>query len=393
MKRILAATTILAAIGSPAFATGYNDLFIDAQGSGASTGSVTTLSVTQDASGGSNLVNATGGSSSTAKFPVRGAWKAITINQTGSGNTLYGGIKTASVNGTTNAVLNANYTSTGGGKNTHSLNVGSTAAPTDPTINVYVTNGGTGTNAITDTLNSGASDSGAYTGGALTYNLTIAAGGAGTSGTGNSVTNNVTAANAITLNQGTATGVTGGYGIFGDNNTVNNEVSGVTTFTHDLTVNGSSNQITNTANLSSTVTDASIMQNIGSDSNKVQTTIEASASGTQMTSLTVSGLSKVDYVSDAAGANQSSTIVLDNVIGASNGAAQVVIQQTASAGGASVNLNVEGGSYTTGTLGALTGTVATGYTPAVSVYQNSTNATAVAYVAAAANGYTVSIKQ
>ena len=148
MKRILAATTILAAIGSPAFATGYNDLFIDAQ----TAGSVAVLSVTQDHTGGNNLVNSTGSSSSTTKFPVKGAWNAITINQTGSGNKLYGGIKTASANGTTNAVLNANYTSTGaGGANKHSLNVGVTAAPLDPTINIYVSNVGTGTNTITDT--------------------------------------------------------------------------------------------------------------------------------------------------------------------------------------------------------------------------------------------------
>ena len=103
------------------------------------------LSITQDDANLGNQVSGTPGGSSA--LPVEGPWKTISINQQGGTNKFYGSVKAGG--GSTTATLSASYT---GGKNTHSLAIGATTAPTNPTVAIAVTNNGGGTNTITDTL-------------------------------------------------------------------------------------------------------------------------------------------------------------------------------------------------------------------------------------------------
>jgi len=142
-----------------------------------------------------------------ARLPISGPWSTIVINQTGSGNVLRtaaGGTITSKA-GSTSASLTANYTTTAAGGNVHSLTIGKTTTPLNPSVVIFVKNNGASDNTVTDTLD----------GASLSYNL-------GLLGTGNAVTNTVSAATGgITLTQGnSAYGVAGGYGIAGDSNTV-----------------------------------------------------------------------------------------------------------------------------------------------------------------------------
>ena len=240
MKSVLLGATVLIGLSAPAWATSLNEIRIDATGTG---NSVNTLSITQD---DAHLANQVGGlTGGTTALPVKGSWKTVTIDQQGGTNVFNGSLK--ATGGSANATLNASYA---GGKNTHSLEIGTTTAPANPTVIIAVTNNGLGTNTINDKLD----------GTALSYNLAL-------TGTGNSVTNTVAATGAITLNQGG-----GSYGITGNNNTVSNSVSGVTSFTHDLTLTGNGNTITNTAIDGG---DKTITQAITGDGNNVSMTLDA----------------------------------------------------------------------------------------------------------------------
>jgi hypothetical protein len=180
MKKLLIGTTIIMGLAAPAFAASNNSISIDIGNS--TSGTATLLAIVQDDANASNVVSGNGANPGSA-FPVDGPWNSIAINQTGPANILKGGIKSAT--GSTTASLNANYAATGTGGNTHSLSIGGTTAPVNPTVTIYAKNNGATVNTITDTLN----------GSALSYQL-------GLLGTGNTVTNNVTTTGSVTLNEG-----------------------------------------------------------------------------------------------------------------------------------------------------------------------------------------------
>lgn len=340
--------TVLIGLSGPGWAANLNDIRIDAT----TAGSVKTLSITQDDANLANQVSATSGGGSA--LPVKGPWKTISIDQQGGTSKFYGSVKAGG--GSTNATLNASYA---GGGNSHGLAIGATTAPTDPTVTIAVTNNGVGTNTITDTLD----------GSALTYNLTL-------TGTGNTLTNSVGATGAVTLNQGG-----GGYGITGDGNTISNTVAGVASFTHNLTIAGSNNIITN---LASNGGNKTITQDITGDGNSVAITLDAA--GNQTAALTVGSASLVDYTLHSSGAGSAANINLSNVVGAGGTTPAVInIIQTAAAAGATANLTVNGLTHEMGA--GLTGG------SGVYVYQNSPAAYLNSTVTANTNGYTVNVTQ
>jgi hypothetical protein len=348
MKSVLVGATILMGLAVPAFAQTVNDIWIDAS----SNGSVKTLAITQDDANPTNQV--AGNAAGTTVFPVVGPWKTISINQQGGTNLFYGSV--ASHSGSTTASLTASYT---GGNNTQSLTIGGTTPPSNPSVTIAVDNTtGVSTNTITDTLD----------GSALTYNLAV-------TGTGNSVTNAVAATGAVTLAQGG-----GSYGITGDNNTVSNTVSGVATYTHDLTIAGSSNTVTNAA---SNGGDKSITQSITGDGNTVGMTLNGA--GSQSAALTVDIGTTVDYTLATAAVGAAANINLSNVVGLGGIPAVVNVTQTAAADGATANVTISGGAYTMGS--SLTGGAG------VIIYQNSSGAILNMTTTANANGYTVHVTQ
>ncbi len=343
MKSVLLGATILMGLSAPGWATSLNEIRIDAT----TAGSVKTLSITQD---DANLTNQVGGlTGGTSALPVKGTWKTVSIDQQGGTNVFNGSLKATS--GSATATLGASYA---GGKNTHSLEIGTTTAPANPTVAIAVTNSGLGTNTITDTLD----------GSALTYNLAL-------TGTGNSLTNAVSASGAVILNQGG-----GSYGITGNNNTVGNNVSGVTGFTHNLTLAGNGNIIANTATNGGA---KAITQAITGDGNTVSMTLDAA--GSQSSALTVDVGSTVNYTLLASAVGGAQAINLSNVFGAAGGQAVINVTQTAAASGATANLTVAGGTYTMG------GPVG------VNVYQNSPAAFLSATTTANTIGYTINIAQ
>lgn len=347
MRSVLLGATVLMGLSAPAWATSLNEIRIDAT----TAGTIKTLSITQD---DANLANQVGGlTGGITTLPVKGSWKTVTIDQQGGTNVFNGSLK--ATGGSANATLNASYA---GGKNTHSLEIGTTTAPANPTVVIAVTNNGSSTNTITDTLD----------GTGLSYNLAL-------TGTGNSVTNTVAATGAITLNQGG-----GSYGITGNNNTVSNSVSGVTSFTHNLTLTGDGNTITNMASDGGNKT---ITQAITGDGNTVSMTLDAA--GTQDATLTVGSSSKVNFTLLGSAAGGSANINLTNVIGDASAAAVVNVTQTAAATGSTANLTILGGTYTMGA--GLPGGAS------VNVYQNSPAAYLNGSVTANTNGYTVNIVQ
>ena len=142
MKKLLLGTTLLAGLAGPAFAASLNTIAIDATGNG-SNSAVQSLSIIQDGSTNTNTVSGNGLSSSSAtQLPVRGTWNSIAINQTGGKNTLKGAIKTSTSSSST-ASLDANYMTTSTGANVHSLTIGGSAAPANPSVTVFVKNNGT----------------------------------------------------------------------------------------------------------------------------------------------------------------------------------------------------------------------------------------------------------
>jgi hypothetical protein len=350
MKWVLLSATVLMGLSAPAWATSLNDIRIDAT----TAGSVKSLSITQDDANLANQVSATSGGGSA--LPIKGPWKTISINQQGGTSKFYGSVKANG--GSTNATLSALYT---GGNNNHSLTIGNATAPVDPTVTIAVSNTDathTTFNTVTDTLD----------GTSLNYNLAL-------NGTDSALTNSVSATGAVTLNQGG-----GSYGITGDHNSVTNTVSGVTSFTHNLTVAGNTNTITNAASGGGGKT---ITQSITGNGNTVAMTLNAT--GTQAAALTVDSTSTVDYTLATAANASSATINLSNVVGAASTPAVINITQTAAANGATANLTVSGGIYTMGT--ALAGGAG------VNVYQNSAAANLNATVTANTNGYTANFIQ
>ena len=252
---LLAATAVIALTGA-AGATDPNSIGIDVSG----TGSTNTLAITQD---DANLANYVGNAAGNGSLPVRGPWNTVVIDQQGGANAFMGSL--TSNTGSTTASLSASYA---GGRNSHTLAIGGTTAPTNPSVTIGVTNNGAGTNTISDTLD----------GSALTYKLTIL-------GTGNRLANSAAASGAVTLNQS----ITGG------NNTVANDVSGVASFTHTLALTGSGNTIANTARTGGGKT---ITQTIASDDSFV--TVGLTGSGTQLASLTTDSGTMVDFTQASA---------------------------------------------------------------------------------------------
>jgi hypothetical protein len=348
MKTYLLGATVLIGLAAPAWATSLNNIRIDAVSNG---GAAKTLQITQDDVNLNNQVS--GNSAGTTSFAAAGTWHSVNINQQGGNNKLYGSIKAGGASSTSS--LTASYT---GGNNTHSLTIGGTTAPVNPTVAITVNNTGAETNTITDTLD----------GTSLSYNLAL-------TGTGNTLTNAVAATGAIALNQGG-----GSYGVTGNDNTISNTVSGVASFTHNLTLTGNSNSITNAASGGG---DKTITESIASDNNTVS--VSLTGSGTQSAALTSDSGSKLDFILTAAAANSAANIILSNVSGAASAPAVIRVTQTALADGATANLSVSGGTYTMGTT-------LTGGAGAI-VTQNSPGAYLNASVAAAANGYTVNITQ
>jgi hypothetical protein len=347
---LLAATAVIALTGA-AGAAGVNTIGID---SGA--GSTNTLAITQEDAVLGNIV---GNGVGTGSLAIVGPWNTVSIDQQGGNNAFKGTSLKANAASTT-ASLSATYA---GGKNTHTLNMGATTAPTNPSLTINVTNNGAGTNTISDTLN----------GSAVTYGLTIL-------GTGNSLTNSVSASGAVALNQS----------ITGSNNTVGNTVSGVASFTHNLAITGSGNNIANTASGGGAKT---IGQTITGSNNLV--TVGLTGAGTQSSSLTTDAATLVDYTQASAGINTASVVGLSNVFGAGGTAAKIILTQTALADNATANVNVSGGTFTMGTVNgnipSLPGSPGTN--PGVYVYQNSPSATLNAVVTANKNGYSAKFTQ
>src|SRR5216683_3246939 len=350
LKAVLLAASAVIALTGAAGAAGVNTIGID---SGA--GTTNTLAITQD---DANLANIVGNGVGTGSLAIVGPWNTVSIDQQGGNNAFKGTSLKANAASTT-ASLSATYA---GGKNTHTLNMGATTAPTNPSLTINVTNNGAGTNTMTDTLN----------GTAVTYGLTIL-------GTGNSLTNSVAASGAVALNQT----------ITGSNNTVGNTVSGVASFTHNLALTGSGNTIANTASGGGAKT---IGQTIVGSNNAVS--VGLTGTGTQSSSLTTGSGTLVDFAQASAADNSAATVGLSNVIGAAGAAAKVMLTQTALADNATANLTVSGGVSTMGLLmGSLRGIALPANNPGVYVYQNSPGATVNAVVTAGANGFTAKFIQ
>jgi hypothetical protein len=428
MRKLLLGTTLLAGLASPTFAASPNTIAIDATGNGGNS-AVQSLSISQDDSASSNTVSGNGSSSSSAtQLPVRGTWNSIAINQTGGKNTLQGAIKTSTASSST-ASLNANYLTTDTGANAHSLTIGGTAAPANPSVTIFVKNNGTTANTVTDTLD----------GGSLSYNL-------GLQGTGNSVTNNVSAGvGGVTLTQGgSAYGIASNYGINGNGNTVNNQLASgggtvlaslmlngdINAVTNTVTTNGGAitltqggagygitgggNSITNTVGQSAAVDSFSQHLAVNGSGNTVVNTVDSAGDkvvdlsllassnntvntsvtggGAQTASLSTAGSSYVDYGLTSAANGSYANVSLNSVTGISGTPAVVRVEQTVNAPGATAMLTVDGGVNTMGVLGSVPGTYSTSGA-GVAVYQNSPSAYLNATVTAAANGYTAKFTQ
>ena len=182
MRKLLFATTALMAMEASAFASNY----INLNNPDTDTDYVNSLAITQDSAHASNTISGNGANPGTP-LNVNGPWNSITVNQYGGGNVLSGGgLKTDA--GSTTASVTATYGSSAGGGtrgfNTHSLTIGATNAPVDPSVTISVANtagspGSGNKNAITDVIDVSG-------GGTLTYGLTV-------TGDSNTIANTVSA--------------------------------------------------------------------------------------------------------------------------------------------------------------------------------------------------------
>ena len=207
------------------------------------------------------------------------------------------------------------------------------------------------------------------------------------------------AGGAITLNTIIGDGGTNGTASF---NTVGNSASGLAgayngtvTISGDGVTMGMNNIVQNTATGAG---DRSFDVTLTGTSGGVVYNALTGGAGTvsQSSSVTIDSASTVRYaVQSAATGTSSVTATLNNVSGG------VYVQQDSGASNAAVNLTVNGGGYTLGTLGALpTGMTTTGLpgnffgtggaNPGVAVYQNSATPITVT-VAPTSTGYTAAI--
>src|SRR6478752_1537577 len=110
-----------------------NVLNIDISG----TGTVKTLRIRQDATNPTNVISANG-TAGGAGLQVRGPWNTLSITQLGATNTLAGAITSGA---STTAALSLTYgPGVTGGNNHHSLTIGGTTAPVNPSVTVAVIN-------------------------------------------------------------------------------------------------------------------------------------------------------------------------------------------------------------------------------------------------------------
>ena len=406
MKRILLTTALLMGTAPCALASNYINLDSSAVGTG-----LTSLSITQDGAHASNSI--TGNGSQGTSFTVRGPWNGLTINQYGGGDALSGSVKAAT--GSTTASISATYgASAGGGTkgfNTHSLTIGGTSAPSNPSVTISVANTNAtpadgNKNAITDVIDVSGSGTLTYglavTGDSNTLANTVSAGGnttlsetltgtntntlansltaggtlaytlSASGGNANAVSNTVTASGAIAMNQT----------LVGGTNNITNTVGGTTpvaSYSETTSLTGSGNTLANTVDGGGAKT---VSVTLNSSGNTV--TNGMSGSGTQSSSLTADSGSKVNYTLTAGDnttplvGGSSSSVILSNVIGAAG--AQGIVNVTQSGAGSSLNFTVNGGAFTLGGGG-------------VNITQASANSTLVATVNAAASGYTYTITQ
>lgn len=350
---LLASAAWLAADG--AFAA--NTLNIDISGGG----TVRSLRIRQDNVGPTHVITANGATNGAA-LPIRGAWNTIAITQIGESNTL-GGAFTSS--GSTTAALSLTYGAAGtGGNNHHTLTIGGTTAPVNPSVTVAVINSDptNAANTITDVLD----------GSSLTYNLTL-------NGTDNVISNTLAATGAVTLTESIAGGV------LGLGNTVTNNVTGATSISGSITIASDDNDVSNVSNGAGAKTFSVTLPVGGADGNTISNDFTG-GTGTQVSNLTVTGVtSRVDYSVEASGVGSTVNTTLSNTVGAAGAAGVVRVVQTGS--GASLGLTVNGGAFTMGsdTVDALTG--------GILVSQESPGATANLIVTAGDNGYTFAINQ
>lgn len=324
-------------------------------------GTVRSLRIRQDANGPTHVISANGATNGAA-LPVRGAWNTIAITQIGQSNTLAGAITST---GSTTAALSLTYGAAAtGGNNHHSLTIGGTTAPVNPSVTVAVVNSDptNATNTITDVLD----------GSSLTYSLTL-------NGADNVVSNTLSATGAVNVTE-TING-----GALGVGNTVTNTVTGATSITGTIAIASDDNEVTNTSNGAGAKTFSVNLPNGGADGNTISTDFTG-GTGTQVSNLTVTGVtSRVDYGVEASGAGSTVNATLSNTVGAAGAAGVVRVVQTGS--GASLGLTVNGGAFTMGsdTVDSLTG--------GILVTQASPGASATLIVTAGGDGYTFAISQ
>lgn len=351
LRRILAGTALAALAATPSLAA--NVLRIDISG----TGTVRTLTITQDATHASNVLTANGQAGG-AQLPVRGAWNEFIVNQQGAGNIVQGAV--TSTGGSTTASLNLAYgAAAAGGANQHTLSIGQTTAPANPDIDVSILNtepADVGAeNVVVDTLD----------GASLDYDLTI-------NGSTTHVTNTIAASGAVAVNLN----LTGGT-LAGGGNTVTNTISAATSASVTVAVDSDDNTVTNTSNGAGAKT-FSVNLVGAADGNTVVNDFTG-GSGAQSSTLTLTGAtSRVNFDLASSSAGSSSAITLSNFVGAGGAAGNVTVDQTGA--GVTLGLTVNGGAFTVGAGG-------------VQVTQASAGAVTDLVYNAAANGYAVTISQ
>jgi len=332
-----------------------NVLNIDISG----TGTVRTLRIKQDPTNPSNVISANG-TAGGAALQVRGPWNTLSITQLGATNTLAGAIKSGA---STTAALSLTYgTGVTGGNNHHSLTIGGTTAPVNPSVTVAVINSAPATsNTITDVLD----------GTSLTYGLTM-------NGTANVISNTLAASGAVTLSE-TITGGAAGVG-----NNVTNSITGATSIAGTIVILSDDNDVTNTST-SAGAKVFSVSLPSGSNGNTISNDFTG-GSGAQTSNLTLTGAtSRLDYGVTASAAGSSVTATLSNINGVDTDAGVVRVLQTGA--GASLTLTIDGGSFEMGS------DTVDGQTGGILINQASAGASATLITNASSDGYTFAISQ
>lgn len=202
-------------------------------------------------------------------------------------------------------------------------------------------------------------------GASLDYDLTI-------NGSTTEVTNTIAATGAVTLNLT----VSGGT-LVGGGNTVTNTISGATSASVTVAVNSDGNAVTNTSNSAGAKVFSATLTGIA-NGNTVSNDFTG-GSGAQTSNLTVTGAtSRVNFDLDSSSAGSTSSVTLANFVGAAGAAGNVTIDQTGA--GVTLGLTVNGGAFTVGAGG-------------VQVTQAGIGAVTDLVYNAAANGYAITILQ